>query len=216
MIDISLNPKRNRFCNGWSRRAFIRVGALTPLGLSLGGLLASEKLASGTPARRTRARSVILVYLGGGLSHHDSFDLKPDAPDDVRGKYSPIDTVVPGLKIGERLPLMARVIDRVVLARSDYHNYDHHGTATNWLLPGRARQMVLSTESRRAFAIEQEPEKLRERYGRTTAGQSMLLARRLVEAGTRFVTVNYGGWDHHAKVFENLDKKLPEFDRALS
>jgi len=76
--------------------------------------------------------------------------------------------------------------------------------------------MVLSAEARTAFAIDREPEKLRDRYGRTTAGQSMLLARRLVEAGTRFVTVNYAGWDHHAKVFESLDKKLPEFDRALS
>ena len=80
----------------------------------------------------------------------------------------------------------------------------------------RAQQMVLSSEARRAFAIEQEAEKLRDRYGRTTAGQSMLLARRLVEAGVRFVTVNYGGWDHHSKVFESLDKKLPEFDRAVS
>src|SRR5258708_6475077 len=80
----------------------------------------------------------------------------------------------------------------------------------------RAREMVLSTEARTAFAIDREPEKLRDRYGRTTAGQSMLLARRLVEAGVRFVTVNYGGWDHHAKVFESLDKKLPEFDAATS
>ncbi len=66
----------------------------------------------------------------------------------------------------------------------------------------RAREMVLSSEARRAFAIEREPEKLRDRYGRNTAGQSMLLARRLVESGVRFVTVNYGGWDHHAKIFE--------------
>jgi uncharacterized protein (DUF1501 family) len=76
--------------------------------------------------------------------------------------------------------------------------------------------MVLSGEARSAFAIDRESAKLRDRYGRTTAGQSMLLARRLVEAGVRFVTVNYVGWDHHAKVFENLDRKLPEFDRALS
>jgi hypothetical protein len=80
----------------------------------------------------------------------------------------------------------------------------------------RARQMIFSKEARLAFAIDREPEKLRDRYGRSTAGQSMLLARRLVEAGVRFVTINYGGWDHHAKVFESLDKKLPEFDRAMS
>jgi uncharacterized protein (DUF1501 family) len=80
----------------------------------------------------------------------------------------------------------------------------------------RAREMVLSSQTRTAFAIEKEPEKLRDRYGRTTAGQSMLLARRLVESGVRFVTVNYAGWDHHAKIFESLDRKLPEFDRAVS
>src|SRR6476469_4293065 len=76
--------------------------------------------------------------------------------------------------------------------------------------------MVLSSEARRAVAIDQESDKLRDRYGRNAAGQSMLLARRLVEAGVRFVTINYGGWDHHAKVFESLDKKLPEFDRGFS
>ena len=75
---------------------------------------------------------------------------------------------------------------------------------------------MLSSEARRAFAIDQEPHRLRDRYGRNTAGQSMLLARRLVEGGVRFVTVNYGGWDHHAGIFEELDKKLPEFDRGLS
>src|SRR5439155_24854148 len=84
-----------------------------------------------------RARSVILVFLGGGLSHHDSFDLKPDAPDDVRGKYKPIPTVVPGLQVGEKLPLMARVMNRVALVRSGAHNNDHHETATNWVLSGR-------------------------------------------------------------------------------
>jgi uncharacterized protein (DUF1501 family) len=76
--------------------------------------------------------------------------------------------------------------------------------------------MVLGSEARAAFAIDREPDRLRDRYGRTTAGQSMLLARRLVESGVRFVTVNYAGWDHHAKIFESLDKKLPEFDRAVS
>jgi uncharacterized protein (DUF1501 family) len=80
----------------------------------------------------------------------------------------------------------------------------------------RAAAMILSSEARRAFDIAAEPPALRDRYGRTTAGQSMLLARRLVEAGVRFVTVNYAGWDHHSKIFENLDTKLPEFDRAVS
>jgi uncharacterized protein (DUF1501 family) len=76
--------------------------------------------------------------------------------------------------------------------------------------------MILSKEARQAFAIDDETPKARDRYGRTTPGQSMLLARRLVEAGVRFVTVNYGGWDMHGKIFESCDKKLPEFDQAVS
>src|SRR4030095_4739195 len=58
--------------------------------------------------------------------------------------------------------------------------------------------------------------KVRDEYGRTELGQSCLMARRLVEAGVRFVTVNNGGWDHHKKIFENLEKKVPDFDRAFS
>jgi hypothetical protein len=80
----------------------------------------------------------------------------------------------------------------------------------------RAAAMVLSSEARGAFDIKLETEKLRDRYGRNTFGQSALLARRLVERGVRFVTVNYGGWDHHAKIFEGLPKKLPELDQGLS
>jgi hypothetical protein len=323
MLDIALSPRQTRFCSGPSRRNFLRIGGLGALGLP--ALLRAE--AQAKPVAGARAKSVILVYLGGGISHHDSFDPKPEAPDDIRGKYTTIPTNVPGLRIGEKLPLMAKVMNKIALIRSGAHNNDHHETATNWVMSGRfgsafgdypaigavvahetgfsgtlppyvavprnpsftwelgksaylggryesfkagdpnqpnykvqdlsaesltekqierrdtllkavdglaqrvegndqiatydefhsrARQMVLSVEARKAFAIDQEPEKLRDRYGRNTPGQSMLLARRLVEAGARFVTVNYGGWDHHAKIFENLDKKLPEFDRAVS
>src|SRR5437868_5201472 len=137
MLDISLHSKQSRFCNGWSRRDFIRVGALTPLGLSLGGLLASEKLSSAVPGRGARAKSVILVYLGGGLSHHDSFDLKPQASEEIRGKYKSIPTSVPGLQIGELLPKTAKVMHKVCLIRSGTHENDHHETATNWVLSGR-------------------------------------------------------------------------------
>ena len=324
MLDVVFADRPGRLCNGASRRDFLRVGGLGAVGAAA---LLKAQAASAGPADHARAKSVILVFLGGGLSHHDTFDPKPDAPDDIRGKYSTIPSVIPGLRVGEKIPLLARSLDKVALVRSGAHNNDHHETATNWVLSGRfgtpfgdypaigavvahetgftgtlppyvavprnpsftwelgksaflggrfesfkagdpsqpnyrvqdlsadgtsarqtarrdtllkavdglakrvegndqiatydefhqkARQMVLSTEARTAFAVDREPAALRDKYGRNTAGQSMLLARRLVESGVRFVTVNYAGWDHHAKIFDNLDKKLPEFDRAVS
>src|SRR4029077_9050705 len=105
------------------RRDFLRIGALAGVGLTLPQLLQAEaRAASGPKAKR---RSVILVYLGGGLSHHDSFDLKPEAPPEIRGKYRPIDTNVPGLRIGERLPRMAGVMNRLTLVRSGAPHHAH-------------------------------------------------------------------------------------------
>ena len=313
-----------------SRRSFLRVGGLGALGLGLADLLAAEGRAADENSieRKARAKSVILVYLGGGLSHHDSFDMKPDAPEEVRGKYQPIKSNVPGTVVGELLPKMAQTMDKVCLVRSGAHNNDHHETATNWVMSGRfgsafgdypaigavvahesglagklppyvavprnpsftwelgksaflggkfesfkagdpneanyrvrdlapaepmskvrvgrrqnllkavdqlaqkvegsdqlasyktfqqkAAEMVLSSQARDAFAIEQEKDDVRDRYGRTTFGQSCLLARRLVERGVRFVTVNFGGWDHHAKIWPGLEKMLPDFDRGFS
>jgi uncharacterized protein (DUF1501 family) len=325
MLDVILG-RASRRCDGLSRRDFLRVGALGGLGLTLPALLRSE--ARGEERRGARAKSIILVYLGGGMSHHDGFDPKPDAPVEVRGQYKAIPTCLPGVQLSEKLPLMAQCLDKISLVRSGSHNNDHHETATNWALCGRfgsafgdypamgavvayemgvhgqlppyvavprnpsftwelgksaylggryesfkagdpnepnyrvqdvspnedvtakraerrksllgavddlARQvqgndqiatydefheraatMLLSSEARGAFAIEAESDRLRERYGRTTFGQSCLLGRRLIERGVRFVTINYGGWDHHAKIFDSLNKKLPEFDQGLS
>lgn len=275
-----------------------------------------------------RAKSVILVFLGGGISHHDTFDLKPEAVEEIRGKYKGIPTSVPALRIGEMLPKLARQMDKLALVRSGTHENDHHETATNWVLSGRfgspfgdypamgavvahetgfsgmvppyvavpknpsftwelgksawlggrfesfkcgdpnskefkvrdlaqlaaatpqvlerrrtllsavdklaaqikgndqiatydefekkAADMVLSPTAQAAFDIAKENDMLRDEYGRTEFGQSCLMARRLVESGVRFVTVNYGGWDHHKKIFEGLDKKLPEFDQGFA
>jgi len=323
MLDLSLSNKRSQLCNGVSRRNFVRIGALAPLGLSLPQLMAAD-----TGARPARAKSVILIYLGGGLSHHDSFDMKPEAVEQIRGKYKSIAATVPGLEICELLPKTAQVMNKLTLVRSGTHENDHHETATNWVLSGRfgtpfgdhpaigaivanetgfsgsvppyvavpknpsftwelgksvwlggrcesfkagnpndanyrvrdlsapsgitpqslerrksllaavdrladlvkgsdqiatydefsrkAAEMVLSPQAQAAFAIEREEAKTRDDYGRNEFGQSALLARRLVENGVRFVTVNYGGWDHHDQIFKGLDRKLPEFDQAYS
>lgn len=307
-----------------SRRDFLRIGAVA--GLSLPALL--ETQATEPQRRGPRARSVILCYLGGGLTHHDSFDLKPDAPEEIRGPYRQIHTNVPGTLISEMLPNFSRIMDKVALVRSGAHNNDHHETATNWVLSGRfgspfgdypaigavvshqlgfrgalppyvsiprnpsftwelgksswlggryesfktgdpnqadfrvqdvapsetisaqsaqrrqnlleamdglARQiqgndqiqtygefqqraanLLLSTEARSAFAIEQESPMLRDRYGRNTFGQSCLLARRLIERGVRFTTINFGGWDHHSNIYPSLRTKLPELDAGFT
>jgi hypothetical protein len=80
----------------------------------------------------------------------------------------------------------------------------------------QAASLILSPEARSAFAIDQESAKLRDRYGRNTFGQSALLARRLVERGVKFVTVNFGGWDHHSKIWDGLKGRLPELDTGFS
>ena len=327
MFDINLSQSVNKLCNGQSRRDCLRVGTLGPLGLTMAHLLQQRSiLADEAPQRR--AKSVILVYLGGGLSHHDSFDMKPDAPEEIRGKYKPVSTCVSGIQICELLPKISGIMDRVALIRSGSHTNDHHETATNWALSGRfgsafgdfpaigavvahelgfssqippyvsiphnpsftwelgksaflggryesfkagdpnqpgyrvrdlvrttaltdksierrrtllqavdslarqvegndqiatydefqkrASEMILSPQARTAFDIEKEPAALRDSYGRNMFGQSCLLARRLVEAGVTFTTINYGGWDHHGKIFASLDKKLPEFDMGFS
>jgi hypothetical protein len=329
MLDLHL-PRRSTTCNGHSRRDFLRVGGLGMLGLSLADMLRIEARGKEQGAAKSspRAKSIIMVYLGGGLSHHDTFDMKPDAAEEIRGKYGSIGTTVLGLRIGELLPKMAKTMDKLTLVRSGSHNNDHHETATNWVLSGRfgspfgvypaigavvshelgfrgalppyvaipknpsftwelgksaflggryesfatgdpnakdfrvrdvapveelnerrverrqslmqavdalarevhnndqiatydefrkrAANMILSPAVQSAFAIGKEPDSVRERFGRNTFGQSCLLARRLIEGGVRFITINYGGWDHHAKIFPNLDKKLPEFDAGFS
>src|SRR5476649_276830 len=93
MLDILFADKTKR-CDGHTRRDFLRLGAVGALGLTLPALLQADE-APRSNQRGPRARSVILVYLGGGLSHHDSFDLKPDAPEEIRGIYQPIATSVP-------------------------------------------------------------------------------------------------------------------------
>lgn len=80
----------------------------------------------------------------------------------------------------------------------------------------RAYSMISSDKARAAFAIGDEPEKLREEYGKNQAGQRMLLARRLVEAGVRFVSLTYGGWDHHDNIKNAMNSQLPRFDQAFA
>src|SRR3954447_14376335 len=110
---LTLLGSAGRFCDGLSRRSFLQVGALAMGGLTLPRLLQAE-----SQAGRRSHKSVIMVYLSGGLAHQDTFDLKPNAPAEVRGEFKPIRSNVPGLDVSEHLPRMAKCMDKVALLRS--------------------------------------------------------------------------------------------------
>jgi hypothetical protein len=317
-------------CEGFYRRDVLKIGAAGLFGLSLPDLLQLE--ARSAVAGTRRANAVILVWLGGGPSHLDSWDLKPDAPEGIRGEFKPIATKVDGIQISEHLPKMAQVSDKTAIVRSLYHSIPAHGPATvfmttgnkptpalqypslgslvaklmpaeravppyvsfsdlrggaagqagylgtsynpfgvegpgggkgaaslrvrgislpagftleelenrNALLEGfdqgfraldkstdlvdgldtfhkQALEILRSDKTKKAFDLAQESPALREQYGQTPFGQGALAARRLVEAGVRFVTISLGGWDTHAKNFETLSKRLlPQLDQTLA
>jgi hypothetical protein len=318
-------------CEGFYRRDFLRFGTAGLCGLGLPQLLRLEARArdrrvnATTPAHR--AEAVIQVWLGGGPAAIDMWDLKPDAPAEIRGEFKPIPTAAPGVRISEHLPRVARSADKVSVVRSLFHTIPSHGPATLFMntgnkptpalqypsigslsarllpqekgvppyvsfgtrqggneagylgtaynpfpvegaggkgglrvrgvqLPGgltledlehrdqlmrdfdstfravdtaadlvdgldafhkEALEILRSDRTKRAFDLAREPQALRDRYGATPFGQGALAARRLVEAGVRFVTVSLGGWDTHQKNFEALSKRLlPQLDQTLS
>ena len=320
-------------CRGPSRRDLLRVGLLGPLGLGLADLLRLRASSAGTGTTTpAKARACILIWLAGGPSHIDTFDPKPEAPSDVRGEFKPIDTSVPGVRISEVYPRLARVMDKLTLIRSmtspeaDHDRAAHHlltgyrpspalvypsygsvvartqeaergvlppyvavpdapiFSSSGYLTPAydpfavagdpnqggfrvrdltppdrltldrlrRRRAMVrtlddfardvpanpltssrdqftdqaydllTSSAAQSAFKIGDEPAELRDRYGRTPIGQSCLLARRLIEAGVAFVTLNDRGmgqlgWDTHQQNFPRIkDTLAPPVDQGVS
>src|SRR3954471_12984423 len=113
---------RNGFCDGGSRRDFLKIGGLALGGLSLTDLLAVEAQAG----VRGSHKAIIMIYLPGGPPHQDTFDLKPDAPSEVRGEFKPIRTNVPGIEICEHLPRLARIADKLAIVRSISDAVDDH------------------------------------------------------------------------------------------
>lgn len=215
-----------------SRRDFLNVGSLSLLGSGLPDLCAAP--AAGA-AQADRDVNCILLFLHGGPSQLDTWDMKPEAPSEVRGPFAPIPTNVPGIRISEIFPRMARRAHLFSIVRSVYHDaaavhsvgrqmlqtgrlfeegveHPHIGSVLAYWKGGRGDMpphMLLSGQRRpggqpqdrtfadlekmqtqEAFALDNEPEKVREKYGKNRFGQSCLLARRLVERGVRFVTVN--------------------------
>jgi hypothetical protein len=314
-------------CEGFHRRDFLKIGSAGLLGLSLWDLLRLE--AHSAPAKTAKkAHSVIMVWLAGGPATIDMWDLKPEAPENIRGEFNPIDTSVPGIQISEHLPKTAQVIDKCTIVRSIHHNIPAHGPGTVYMTtgnrptpalqypslgslaakvlpvepgvppyvtfgqlrggaaggagylgtaynpfeiegaPGRgqlrvrgislppgfsqselenrntllekfdasfkaldqadlpagldkfhqqALDILRSDKTKKAFDLNSEPQRVRDLYGATPFGQSALAARRLVQAGVRFVTIGTGGWDTHSANFQSLKTRLlPPLDQVLS
>lgn len=118
------------------RREFLQVGYSGLLGLGLPGLLAGRNAGAANPTGR--ARSVIVILLSGGLGQHDSFDMKPEAPDGIRGEFKPIDTAVPGIRVCEHLPGLAARADKLAVVRSMSHPEGNHLVAVHRVLTGQA------------------------------------------------------------------------------
>jgi hypothetical protein len=120
-----------RYCDGITRRDFVRVGAVG--GLTLAGYLRRTHAGEGKVAK---AKSAVFVYLAGGPSHLDTFDPKPDAPADVRGEFKPADTVAPGVRVCEHLPLLAKCADTFAVLRGVSHTLAGHELGTSYLNTG--------------------------------------------------------------------------------
>ncbi len=317
-----------QFCDGVSRRSFLQAGSLAVGGLSLTDVLRAEQ-ATGSSSNK----SVIMVYLSGGISHQDTVDLKPDAPVEIRGEFVPIVSKVPGMLVGELMPKFAEVSDRCAVVRSivglrDEHSSFHcltgqsmgtvqrdgipnfgsvvsqvlgptdpvtppfvdlfptmkhrpynsanagylgskfnqvkadgedlasmklrfverdhfqsrrdllrrfdslrrHADDANLLgmdeIYDRAFSVLTSSQLVDALDVSKESEATRELYGKGSSkhlgdgaplwNEQRLMARRLVEAGVRVVTVAYGFWDTHGNNFGHLKKYLPTFDQGIS
>ncbi len=134
---FTLLGRSHQTCDGVSRRNFLQVGSLGIGGLSLANMLRHEAQGAPQNGRSTGARkSVILIYLAGGPSHIDMYDLKPEAPAEFRGEFKPIATNVPGVEISEHLPLQARLMDKLAIVRSGCHTNAGHGMGSQWMQTG--------------------------------------------------------------------------------
>ncbi len=133
---ISLPGSRVSLCEGTTRREWLRAGGLSALGLALPDLLRHRAAATPDKGHFGRAKSCIVVFLFGAPAHQDVWDLKPDAPREVRGEFKPIATTVPGIQIGEHVPLVARQAHRFAIVRSVRHPDDTHTVAMHYMLTG--------------------------------------------------------------------------------
>src|SRR5438477_9083040 len=123
-------------CTGLSRREFLRIGGLSALGLTLPAFLRLQSQAQASPSDSRNITGCILLWMQGGPSHHDTFDPKPDAPVEVRGEFNTIPTTLPGVRLVEHLPLLARQTDKFSIIRGHDPQNGSHGTADHLMMSG--------------------------------------------------------------------------------
>jgi hypothetical protein len=137
---LSLGTAEARLCEGMSRREWLRAGGVSVLGFTLADWL-RLRAAGGQAARQRgsfgRAKSCIVVFLFGAPAHQDIWDLKPEAPADIRGEFNPIASNVPGILVGEHIPLIARQVHQLALIRSVSHPDNTHTVAMHYMLTGQ-------------------------------------------------------------------------------
>ena len=197
---------------GMTRRDLLHAGALSLFGM---GLTLPEFMAM--PARgsvrKDKNINCILLFLRGAPSQLDTWDMKPDAPTEIRGPFKPIKTNVPGMEISELFPRMAKRADMFSIVRSVYHTapvthdtghqimkmsqlfsggleFPNTGSVAQPAQDSPQDVLISASKFREACDMRKELEGIRDKYGRNKFGQSCLLARRLVERGVRFVTIN--------------------------
>lgn len=135
MLRIACGPL-SRYCDGYSRRSFVQIGATGLFSAGLANILAARS-AGAEQQLSPRDTSVILLWLDGGPGHMDTYDLKPEAPAEYRGIWKPIATNVPGMEVTELFPLQAKIADRFSVIRSLHHDSGDHFTGGHWMLTGR-------------------------------------------------------------------------------
>jgi hypothetical protein len=133
---LSFLGRRQQFCDGVSRRNFLQIGAFGSL--TLADMLRARAAQPANDPHRTRSKSVVMIYLPGGPSHIDMYDLKPEAPAEFRGEFKPIATNVPGIQISEHFPLQARMMDKLAIVRSIVANDEH---SDSYVMTGYTEQV---------------------------------------------------------------------------
>lgn len=134
---FSLSTGKSLDCTGLSRREFLHVGGLSALGLTLSNYFRLQAASAAEAAPRRRDVNCILLWMQGGPSHIDTLDPKPDAPAEIRGEFSTIPTTLPGVRICEHMPLLARQFDKLSLIRGHDPQNGSHGVADHIMMSGQ-------------------------------------------------------------------------------